>query len=82
MQASSLTRLKRGLVIRDWSWWELPPVLRWYVAGVLGLALADAGFFATHTQWHLLTWRNSFCSQAAEHSRWPLRHVLCMLFLA
>jgi diguanylate cyclase (GGDEF)-like protein len=54
MQASSLTRLKRGLVIRDWSWWELPPVLRWYVAGVLGLALADAGFFATHTQWHLL----------------------------
>jgi diguanylate cyclase (GGDEF)-like protein len=54
MQASSLTsRLWRGMVIRDWAWWRLPPLLRWYVAIMPVIALAAIGVEAARTDWHL-----------------------------
>ncbi len=53
MQASSLTRrVKRGVVIRDWAWWQLPPLLRWYVAGVVALAVAGMSVGIARTGWH------------------------------
>jgi len=53
MQASSLTsRVRRGMVIRDWGWWQLPPLLRWYVAGVVALAAAGMGAGIAFTSWH------------------------------
>ena len=53
MQASSLTsRVKRGMVIRDWGWWQLPPMLRSYVALVVAIALAAMGVLIAHTSWH------------------------------
>jgi diguanylate cyclase (GGDEF)-like protein len=53
MQASSLTsRVKRGLVIRDWAWWQLPPLLRWYVAGIIALAIAAMSVGIVRTGWH------------------------------
>jgi diguanylate cyclase (GGDEF)-like protein len=53
MQASSLTRrVKRGMVIRDWAWWQLPPLLRWYVAVVVAMAVAAIGFGMVRTTWH------------------------------
>jgi diguanylate cyclase (GGDEF)-like protein len=55
MQASSLTiRLRRGMVVRDWAWWELPPLLRGYVAMPFVLALAVVGVTAAYTDWRLL----------------------------
>ncbi|HEY7262605.1 MAG TPA: GGDEF domain-containing protein [Trebonia sp.] len=54
MQASSLaSRLNRGLVIRDWAWWQLPPLLRCYVAAVPVLALAVACFGASRAEWRV-----------------------------
>jgi diguanylate cyclase (GGDEF)-like protein len=54
MQASSLTsRLHRSLVIRDWSWWQLPPLLRCYVAAVPVLALVAMGVEAARTEWRM-----------------------------
>jgi len=54
MQASSLTsRLNRGLVIRDWAWWQLPPLLRCYVAAVPVLALVAMGVEAARTEWRM-----------------------------
>lgn len=53
MQASSLTsRFKRGLAIRDWPWWELPPALRGYTALVIGLAAAATAVGIAYTGWH------------------------------
>ena len=55
MQATSLTdRLKGGMVIRDWAWWRLPPLLRLYVGALPVLALAVIGIEAARTDWHLL----------------------------
>jgi diguanylate cyclase (GGDEF)-like protein len=52
MQATSLTdRLRRGMVFRDWAWWRLPPVLRWYVGALPVLALAAIGIAAARTDW-------------------------------
>jgi diguanylate cyclase (GGDEF)-like protein len=52
MQASSLTtRLKRDMVVRDWAWWQLPPLLRWYVALVITLAVAAIGVGFAATSW-------------------------------
>src|SRR5215469_12746822 len=54
MQASSLaSRLNRGLVIRDWAWWQLPPLLRCYVAAVPVLAFAVACFEAARAEWRV-----------------------------
>ena len=53
MQASSLTsRFKRGLAIRDWPWWELPPALRGYTALVIGLAATAMAVGIAYTGWH------------------------------
>src|ERR1700733_14139411 len=48
MRASSFTsRIKRCLMVTDWPWWQLPPLLRVYVAipviagtGVIAVAAA------------------------------------------
>jgi diguanylate cyclase (GGDEF)-like protein len=54
MQASSLTRrLIRRFVVTDWAWWELPPLLRWYVATPIIGALAFMAISAAHTDWQL-----------------------------
>ena len=53
MQASSLaSRVRRGMVIRDWAWWQNPPLLRWYVAGAVPLAVAAMGVGIARTGWH------------------------------
>jgi diguanylate cyclase (GGDEF)-like protein len=39
--------------VRDWPWWRLPPLLRWYVAGPPVVALAVIGLAAARTDWHL-----------------------------
>jgi diguanylate cyclase (GGDEF)-like protein len=39
------------MVIRDWAWWRLPPLLRWYVAIMPAIALATIGLEATRTDW-------------------------------
>ena len=55
MQASSLTtRLKSCLAVRDWAWWRLPPLLRWYSATPPVLAFAAIGFAAYETDWRVL----------------------------
>jgi len=52
MQPSSLTsRLSRRFVVKDWAWWELPPLLRWYVATPIVGALAFMAIAAAHTDW-------------------------------
>jgi len=54
MQATSLTdRLRRGTVIRDWAWWRLPPVLRWYVGALPVLAFVVMAVEAARTDWHV-----------------------------
>jgi diguanylate cyclase (GGDEF)-like protein len=54
MQASSLTaRLKRHMTVRDWLWWQLPVVLRSYVAAVPALAVAAIVFEAGKTDWRV-----------------------------
>jgi diguanylate cyclase (GGDEF)-like protein len=40
--------------MRDWAWWELPPLLRGYVAMPFVLALAVVGVTAAYTDWRLL----------------------------
>jgi diguanylate cyclase (GGDEF)-like protein len=55
MQATSLTnRLRRGMVFRDWAWWRLPPLLRWYVGILPVLAVAVIAIEAARTDWHVL----------------------------
>ena len=52
MQPSSLTsRLSRRFVVKDWAWWELTPLLRWYVATPIAGALAFIAIAAAHTDW-------------------------------
>jgi diguanylate cyclase (GGDEF)-like protein len=52
MRASSLTaRLKRRMTVRDWMWWQLPVVLRSYVAAVPIVALGAIAFEAASTHW-------------------------------
>ena len=52
MKASSIiSRLKRGLVVRDWAWWRDPPLLRWYVAAVIAVAAVVMGVSAARTDW-------------------------------
>ena len=53
MQASSLAgRLKRGMVIRDWAWWQLPPLLRCYVALIVALGATAMGAGIAQAGWH------------------------------
>src|SRR5690348_15725406 len=52
MPASSLTsRLKRWVMVRDWPWWQLPPLLRWYVATPITAWVAVAIILAMRTDW-------------------------------
>jgi diguanylate cyclase (GGDEF)-like protein len=52
MQASSSTsRLKRWMTVRDWPWWQLPPMLRSYVAIPIAAWLAVGVVLAAHTDW-------------------------------
>ena len=40
------------MVIRDWAWWQLPPLLRWYVAAVVAVGAAATVFGIVRTSWH------------------------------
>jgi len=54
MHASSLTaRIKRGMIIRDWAWWRVPPKLRCYVGSVVVVAFAAMIVLAVQTEWRL-----------------------------
>ena len=53
MRGSSVTRrLLAAVDVRDWEWWRLPGLLRWYVGAVPLAALAAACLAAAHTAWH------------------------------
>jgi diguanylate cyclase (GGDEF)-like protein len=52
MQASPLTsRIRRWLTVQDWQWWQLPPVLRGYVAAVIVAAICVMGIACARTDW-------------------------------
>jgi diguanylate cyclase (GGDEF)-like protein len=52
MEASSVTRRPFGYaVVRDWAWWQLPPLLRGYVGAVPLTAFVMIVFAATQTTW-------------------------------
>ena len=54
MHASSLTsRIKRCVAVREWAWWQLPMMLRCYVAIVPVAALVVIGVAAACTSWHV-----------------------------
>ncbi len=53
MKATSITRrLLPRADVRNWAWWQLPWVLRGYVAALPLLTLGLAGFAASQTAWH------------------------------
>ena len=53
METSSIThRIVKCADFRKWAWWELPRLLRVYVALVPLVALALAVFAASRTTWH------------------------------
>jgi diguanylate cyclase (GGDEF)-like protein len=53
MEASSITRrLLACVVVREWPWWRLPRLPRWYVGAVPVAALTLIGFAASQTSWH------------------------------
>ena len=52
MEASSVTRRLYGYAnVRDWAWWQLPPVLRAYVGAIPLTALVFIGLAASRTVW-------------------------------
>ncbi|MCW2929793.1 MAG: putative diguanylate cyclase [Actinomycetia bacterium] len=52
MQASPLTsRIRRWVTVQDWQWWQLPPVLRRYVAAVTVAAICVMGIACARTDW-------------------------------
>jgi diguanylate cyclase (GGDEF)-like protein len=54
MQASSVTRrLLVCVTVRNWTWWELPRLLRCYVAAIPLIALAMLGLLAAQMTWHV-----------------------------
>jgi len=54
MQASSFaSRIKRCVTVRDWPWWQLPLLMRLYVAVPPVAALAVIGIAAAHTDWRV-----------------------------
>jgi diguanylate cyclase (GGDEF)-like protein len=54
MHTSSLTsHIRRGVAVRDWAWWDLPPRLRLYVATPPLMALAVIGILAARTDWQI-----------------------------
>jgi diguanylate cyclase (GGDEF)-like protein len=54
MQASSITRrLRPSAVVQNWAWWELPGLLRVYVAAIPLIALVMLGLVASQMTWHV-----------------------------
>ena len=55
MEASSITHrpLARVRIVTEWAWWQLPAVIRLYVAVVPLALLAVMGYAALHTTWHV-----------------------------
>jgi diguanylate cyclase (GGDEF)-like protein len=54
MRASSFaSRIKRCVTVRDWPWWQLPLLMRLYVAVPPVTALAVIGIAAAHTDWRV-----------------------------
>jgi diguanylate cyclase (GGDEF)-like protein len=52
MQASSLTsHLMKVMAVREWRWWQLPLMLRLYVAALPVVALTVIGIAAANTAW-------------------------------
>ena len=52
MEASSVTRRPfRYAVVRDWAWWQLPPLLRGYVGAVPLTAVVMIAYAASQTVW-------------------------------
>ena len=52
MEASSVTRRPLGYaVVKDWAWWQLPPVLRSYVGAVPVVAFVMIVFATSQTTW-------------------------------
>ena len=52
MRASSLaSRLQRRLAVREWQWWQLPPLLRTYVGTIPVAAVVIIVATASHTEW-------------------------------
>jgi diguanylate cyclase (GGDEF)-like protein len=51
MRASSITCRLKMSPVRDWPWWRLPPLLRWYVATPPVVAGAVIGLAAATTDW-------------------------------
>jgi diguanylate cyclase (GGDEF)-like protein len=52
MEASSVTRrIAARANVRDWAWWQLPVLLRVYVASVPLAALVLTGYAASQTSW-------------------------------
>lgn len=52
MRASSVARrVQARAVVRDWDWWQLPVVLRTYIAIVVAAAAALTGLAASQTSW-------------------------------
>jgi diguanylate cyclase (GGDEF)-like protein len=52
MEASSVTRRPLGwAVVKDWAWWQLPPVLRSYVGAVPVVAFVMIVFATSQTTW-------------------------------
>ncbi len=53
MEASSVTRRLLGYaMVRNWAWWQLPPVLRAYVGAVPVVTLALTCYAFSQTTWH------------------------------
>ena len=54
MRASSITRrLVACAVVRDWAWWQLPPLLRTYVGIVPAITVVAIGVAASQTSWRV-----------------------------
>ena len=53
MEASSVTRrVPTSLDVRRWAWWQIPPLLRSYVAALTLTFVALTCFAASQTTWH------------------------------
>jgi diguanylate cyclase (GGDEF)-like protein len=54
MEASLLAdRLKRRVWVKNWLWWQLPPLVRWYVATPIVTVVALMSVLAVHTDWRV-----------------------------
>jgi diguanylate cyclase (GGDEF)-like protein len=52
MEASAITRrVWARMRVRDWAWWQLPRLPRWYIAAVTIAALGFGLFAASQTTW-------------------------------